>query len=281
MARTINDIKTIITSTYVAEMANAGVTVDPTTWSVVNLQRLIIYIFSVCQFVLENLFDVFKSEVNTTIKNLKPGTKSWYKTMVLNFQYGYDLPVDSDTYDNTGLTQAEIDDSKIVKYVAVTDRGEIVTIKVAKLSGTDLVPLSSGELAALQAYVAKIKYGGVFISIINEPADSLKLNITINYLPMILDSNGINISSGFETVKIAIDTYLKNIDFDGQFAPQDLVDALQKVEGVNYATPSLVQVKADAGASYENVEVYYNPAAGYLRFINPTHLNITYVPYAN
>jgi len=281
MARSINDIKTIITNTYVAEMATVGVTIDTATWSVVNLQRLIIYIFSVCQFVLENLFDVFKSEVNTTIKNLKPGTKSWYKTMVLNFQYGFDLPVDSDTYDNTGVDSTDVENSKIVKYVAVTDRGEIVTIKVAKLSGADLVPLSSGELAALQAYVAKIKYGGVFISIINETADSLKLNITINYLPMILDSNGINILSGVETVKEAINSYLKNIDFDGQFSPQDLVDTLQKVDGVKYATPSLVQVKADAGASYEDVEVYYNPAAGYLRFINTTHLNITYVPYAN
>lgn len=281
MARSINDIKTIVTNTYVSEMANIGVTVDPTAWSVVNIQRCIIYIFSACQFVLENLFDTYKTEVNNTITNLKPGTKSWYKTMVLNFQYGYDLPADSDQYDNTGLTQTEIDDSKIVKYVAVNDRGDIVTIKVAKSNGTDLVPLDSGELAALQAYVAKIKYGGVFISIINEVADSLKLNITINYFPMILDSNGVDIVSGIETVKNGIYDHLKNIDFDGQFSPQALVDSLQKIEGVKYATPTLVQVKADAGASYENVTVYYNAASGYLRFINPTHLNITYIPYAN
>jgi hypothetical protein len=280
MARNLNDIKTQITNKYVSDMATIGYTINAATWSVTNLQRLFIYVVAYCIFILENLWDTTKTEITDTIKRTKKGSKSWYKEMVLYFQFGYALPIDSDEYDNTNVTQAQVDASKIVKYCAVTDRGDIVTIKVAKDTG-DLTPLNSTELAALQSYIQKIKYGGVFISIVNEEADSLIYTASIHYKPMLLDSNGVNISSGVETVKQAINNYLKTLEFNGEFSPQSLQDAIQKVEGVVYVTPTTVQVKASVAAAYEPVETYYIPASGYLRFLTPTNLTLHFIPYAN
>ncbi|MCX6210863.1 MAG: hypothetical protein NTZ59_15495 [Bacteroidetes bacterium] len=220
-------------------------------------------------------------EIDDTIKNLKPGTKDWLKQMVLNFQYGYDLPAYSDEYDNTGLSQTEIENSRIVKYCAVDDKGDIEVVKVAASNGSDLIPLTTPQLAALQAYIQKIKYGGVFITVVNEVADSLKYTATVYYNPMLIDNNGVEISTGVTTTKNAIDTHLKSLEFNGVFSPQALQDSLQKVNGVVFITPSLIQVKADAAAAYENVETYYVPASGYLRFINPTHLTLNFLPYVN
>lgn len=141
--------------------------------------------------------------------------------------------------------------------------------------------MNSTELGALQSYLQKIKYGGVFITIVNEVADSLKYNAAVYYNPMLIDGNGVDIVSGKETVKDAISAFLKNSEFNGEFSPQALQDAIQKVVGVVYITPTLIQVKADAAASYEAVETYYIPASGYLRFIGTTHLNLNFIAYAN
>lgn len=244
-------------------------------------RRLWTYVVAFSIFTLEKLFDVFKTEINLTIENLKPGTRDWYKQMVLNFQYGHNLIIDSDEYDNSGFTQQQIDSSKIVKYCAVTDKGDILSIKVATSSGTELEPLSNAQLLALQAYIQKIKYGGVFISLVNETADSIKFSATIFYNPMLIDGNGVDNLSGVAIVKNAIENHLRTLSFNGVFSTQALIDDLQKVEGVVYATPSLVEVKSSVAAAYEEVETYYIPASGYLRFVSPTHLNLTFIPYAN
>lgn len=281
MARTLDEIKKEITNKYVAEMAAIDIAVDSTTWSATNLMRLFIYVFAFCQLILEKLFDTYKTEVEDTIANKNPHTLKWYANKVLAFQYGYDLPVDNDEYNNTGISESVIEASKVVAYCAVSERADILTIKIAKNNGDNLEPLASPELAALQAYTRKFKDAGVFVSYVNEPADSLKLNASIYYSPIVMDDTGVNISSGEETVKNAIDFYLKNLTFNGEFSLQKLTDELQKVEGVKYIDLNIVQVKSSVASAYQNVDVYYLPASGYLRFIAPTDLNLSYIPYAN
>lgn len=280
MARTLTDIQQQITTTYVAEMAAIGVTVNPANWSVTNLERLFIYVVAYCVFVLEKLFDVFKAEVEETIATQKPHTTRWYANKVKAFQLGYNLPVDSDKYDNTGLTQQQIDASKIVAYCAVTEEADALNIKVAKNSGADLAPLSNVELAALQAYVGVIKDAGVFTTFINQAADSLKLSLEMHVNPMVIDANGVNILTGVKTVEAAILNHLKNLPFNGVFATQTLIDELQKVSGVVYVKVNLIQVKPDGFTNHENVVVYYIPASGYLRIVQPADLSLTFTPYS-
>jgi len=268
----------IIQQQIIDKLAAEGIVVTNNKFS---RRRIWTYVIAFCIFIHEQLFDAYKIEVEQTISNKNPHTLKWYQQKILAFQFGYDLPVDTDEYDNTGLSDAEIENSKIIAYCAVNERADILTIKIAKKNGSNLVPLDNTELAALQAYTRRFKDAGVFVSFVNESADSLKLNANIHYSPIVLDNAGVNISTGVETVKNAIDFYLKNLTFNGEFSLQKLTDELQKVDGVKYVDLTNVEVKSTVAASYQNVDVYYIPASGYLRFLVPTDLNLTFVPYAN
>ena len=275
MARSIATIQTLITTQYVSQMASVGITIDPTIWSAVSIERCFIYIIAFCQNILEQLFDQHTIDVNALIATDKTHTAQWYATMAKAFQFGYTVIQDQDYYDNTLLTDAQVAASQIIAYAAVTEENEGLNLKVAKDTG-DLVPLTNTEVTAFTAYMKQIKDAGVFLSIISTSADSLKLNAGIVYNPQVLDSNGVSISDGSTPVVDAINTYLKNLPFNGVFAPQDLTDAVQKVDGVIYFTPSYIGVSSDGGATYNPIAVKYIPASGYVRFVNPTDLVLTY-----
>ena len=275
MARSIATIQTLITTQYVSQMASVGITIDPTIWSAVSIERCFIYIIAFCQNILEQLFDQHTIDVNALIATDKTHTAQWYATMAKAFQFGYTVIQDQDYYDNTLLTDAQVAASQIIAYAAVTEENEGLNLKVAKDTG-DLVPLTNTEVTAFTAYMKQIKDAGVFLSIISTSADSLKLNAGIVYNPQVLDSNGVSISDGSTPVVDAINAYLKNLPFNGVFAPQDLTDAVQKVDGVIYFTPSYIGVSSDGGATYNPIAVKYIPASGYVRFVNPTDLVLTY-----
>ncbi len=275
MARSIATIKTLITTQYVSQMAAVGYTVDPTTWSAVSIERLFIYVIAFCTNILEQLFDKHTADVNALIASDKTHTTQWYATKAKAFQLGYTLVQDQDNYDNSLLTDAQVAASKIVAYASVTEENEGLNLKVAKDTG-DLVPLTNTEITAFSAYMKQIKDAGVFLTIISQAADSLKLHAGIVYNPQVLDANGVSIIDGSTPVVDAINNYLKNLPFNGVFAPQDLTDAVQKVDGVIYFTPTYIGVSSDGGTTYNPIAVKYIPASGYVRFINPTDLVLTY-----
>lgn len=285
MARSLNDIKAEITARYVAEMAAIDETVNPTTWSVTNLQRLFIYVVAFCIFSLEKLFDIFKIEVAETISNKNPHTKNWYKNIVLAYQHGYVVEAGSLQYDNTGISIDDIEASKVIGYCAVTEEADALNIKVAREVSGELAPLSDSQLAGLQEYMEDDKLGqkdaGVFITFVNEDADSLKLSLDVYINPALIDSTGIHIVSGTATTKAAIKNFLKNLAFNGVFTPQDLVDALQLVEGVELIKIVVCQVKADGGSSYQTVDVKYLPNSGYLRIIDDADLTLNFIANGN
>ena len=276
----LTDIQKQITTKYVAEMAAIGETVDPSTWSITSLERLFIYVFAYCSFVLQSLFETFKTEVDYTIANKNPHRLEWYANTIKAFQYGYDVDHSTFQYNNTGISDSVIAASKIIAYCAVTEEADSLNVKVAKDNGTDLEPLNTTELNALRSYMEHPTYGqkdaGVFLTFISDPADSLKLGLEIYFNPTILDENGVENSSGKQVVKEAIKTHLKNLPFNGVFALQTLVDILQMVSGVIYVKINSVQVKADGATSYSTIDVYYIPNSGYLRLINDSDLTLTF-----
>lgn len=273
MARNLNDIMNEI----IAKLATNGIVVSNNMFS---RRRITAFCYAYFSWFLETLFDTHTIEINNTIAAKNPSTKGNYKDLVLNFQYGFSL-LPNGKFDNSNATAAQIEASKIVSYCAVNDNGDAVTIKVAKLVGSDLAPLDVQELAALQSYMQRVKDAGVFVSIVNDAADMLFVGATVSYYPMILNSVGVNILTGVNTVQLAIDNYLKSIEFDGEFSIQDLTDAVQKVNGVKYFTPFAVNAGAVGAGSYEHVGQSYRPASGYLKFYNTNDLYLDFQPYAN
>lgn len=284
MARSISDIQQSITNMYVSEMAAIGVTVTPATWSQVNIVRLLIFIFASAAFVLESLFDLLRTEVDNNIKEQKPHTERWYAGKAKAYQHGFNLLPDSDQYDNTGYTEADIAAAKVVKYSAVVEQtnqyGRVyLRIKLAAESGDDLAPLSEDQLDGVKEYFKRVKDAGVGLQIDSLPPDHLKMQWKVYYDPLILDAQGGRLDgTDSEPVKAAIKSYLENLPFNGLYVLGYHIDAVQAVEGISIP-PVIESAQTRYGdIEYQSVNVMYTPDAGYLRFYDDVDLLITYIP---
>ncbi len=107
-----------------------------------------------CIHNIEVIYDLFRSEVDDRILQLKPHSARWYAEKAKQFRYGYNLVAESDYYDSTGLTQQQIDASKIVAYAAVVEQQRGIRIKVARLVNGELAALTAPQLTAFTAYMA-------------------------------------------------------------------------------------------------------------------------------
>lgn len=240
------------------------------------------FTFIVCYIIwqLESLFDTHDKEVKEVIQNDKAHRASWYTTKAKAFQYGFALIPDTDKYDNTGYTDTQIEDSKIVKHSAATSSGGQVYLKIAtEISGV-LAPLSNAEKTAFDGYAKEFIDMGVKYIVVNHLPDILLLNIQIFRDPLVLDDNGMSILNANYPVQDAINEYMKELPFDGELVLAHLIDKIQLAEGV--VIPNLVN--AESQSININTGVY-NPAvpitvktipeSGY--FSIPNFNNITYV----
>ncbi|RXK57577.1 nucleotidyltransferase [Lacibacter luteus] len=279
MARTIAEIHNEIIA---AVQADATLGAELTSTSRVSKWRTWSYIVSFAIWVHEKLFDLFKQEVSETIATLKPHTAKWYASKALAYQHGFPLKEDSDQFDNTGYTDTQIEESRVVAYAAVVEQTDqygrvFLRIKLARINGGDLAPLTAPQLAGVQEYFARIKDAGVKLVIESIAADSIKMNWRIYYDPLILDSTGSRTDgTAADVVKNAIKDYLKNLPFNGVYVLQYHIDALQQVEGITIPIIDLAQTKYGL-LPFTNVNVKTTPDSGYLRFADDADLNITYI----
>lgn len=238
MARTITEITTAMKTEFMAnaELRNkygfSDTAVFDDTFSVVSLERIIIYIVASAIWVLENVFDNFSSEITTRINNSILTSIAWYHSKVLAFQYGDELIFNSDTY---SFGYATVDASKqIVKYAAVR---EVIDGGVTKLkifySGTNKLALTTEQQTAFKAYIKEIAAAGTHLLFVSLDPDLLGVTLNIYYDPLIIDSTGAKIVDGTKPVELAITSYLDSIKYGGIFYSSKLVDAIQATEGVN------------------------------------------------
>lgn len=277
MARTIAQIQQQIIDAKEADTSLS----DLDSTSKVAVWRLWTYVVAVCIWTLENFFDVHKSEVATTIAKQKPHTLQWYVEMAKKFEYGHELPDDSDVY-------VPVDESavfRIVTHASATEEPNMVRMKVAKGMAGALVPLdntfASPQLRAFKEYMHRIKDAGVRLDISSREADGLKLTLTIYYDPLVLNGAGQRLDNpSVKPLVAAIDDYLKNLPFNGLFIVNRLIDAMENADGIRIAmVDGLVISTADepAGTGVDT-SVKYTPLAGYMNFLELAS-SFTYIPF--
>ena len=244
--------------------------------SSVAIWRLWTYIVAVCQWVLENLFDFHKAEVNGIIATQKPHTLQWYVGMAKAFQYGISLPVDSDTY----LVPSTDPTVVIVQYAAAVELTNLVRIKVATLIAGVLAPITTPQLAAFAAYMHLVKDAGVRLELTSGSPDKLKLVLNVYYDPLVLDSTGARLDGSTSTpVRDGINGFLANLPFNGLFVFNNLIAALQAIQGV--VIGDIVSAEATYGSlPYTAVLVEYLPDAGYMILDPVGGLTVSYTAHA-
>ncbi len=272
MARTIAQIQQSIIDAKNADATLSGLS----STSNVAVWLLWTYVVATCNWVLENLFDAHKAEVTGIIATQKPHTLQWYVTMAKQFQYGVSLPADSDTYTVPSTDPAVV----IVSYAAVVELTTLVRVKVATLSAGLLAPVTSPQLTALTAYMQLVKDAGVRLQVTSGDPDTLQLKVKIYYDPLVLDATGARLDGTSTTpVKDAVNSFLTNLPFNGLFVLNNLIAALQAIEGV--VIGDVVSAQATyASLPYTAVTVEYTPDAGYMA-LDETYFtaNVTYVSH--
>jgi hypothetical protein len=231
-------------------------------------------VMSYAIWLLEKLFDTHKDELSTALAQQKSGTKTWYRTKALAFQYGFNLLTDSDVFDNSAATAEQISNSKIVKYAAVVEGVDSrVVIKIAGETSGVLAPITVPQSEAFQAYIEEIRFAGVETTVINYTPDKLYLTLKIYRDPLLIDANGSSILNGGKPVETAIKEYMKELPFNGELVLAHLVDKLQGVEGVLIphivsAQSSWIDATTNGYGTAQPINVKTIPVSGYFEVVD-------------
>lgn len=204
-----------------------------TSKSKVAVWRLFIYIIAVAHYVQRQLWDIFRNETEARVEATRPHTKKWYEGKARAFRLEQELIKGTDKYSDAGLTQQQIEDRQIIKHAAiekiVINGYGLLRAKVAKENNGELVSLNNTELEALEKYFERVADAGSVVLPTSRPPDSLKLEIDFYYDPLVLNSYGQRLSGGQEQpAVVAIENYLKSLEFNGQLVLEKLEDYLKK-----------------------------------------------------
>ncbi|MCX6232609.1 MAG: hypothetical protein NTZ33_13820 [Bacteroidetes bacterium] len=256
MARSVIEIKNIIITAKNNE-ASLAVYVSPSATALFNLWA---YIVALAIWTLEVIFDNHKTEINTKIENLIPGTLRWYHAMCLLFQYGDQLSWVNGKF----IYQVPDAGKMIVKRVAIREVAGQLRIKVCKEAAGVPVALTNQELISFKSYMSQVKFAGTNMNIISYNACSAKFTLNLVFDPLVLTAAGANISDGIEVVKIALENYLKAIVYGGVINRTKLIDAIQNVPGVVDVYIADFKVKEAAAAVWSTItDQNYESIAGY------------------
>lgn len=263
-----------------------------TSASKVAIYRLFAYCVAVVIWSHEKIFDTHKADTEAVITSKTPHWPSWYSGKALAFQYGHSLLIDSDKY------LVDDPDARIIAYAASVETFDgYLKIKVAKSSSGTLDKLSgewpnngssapmsdasggSGEKLAFYMYMQQIKDAGVKLRFVSQDPDHLRLVIDAYYDPMVLDNEGKRLDGTTNTpLQDAIDSYIENLPFNGEYSNMALTDVMQAVEGIKI--PQILSAESYWGAyDWAAISAKYNPEAGWMK-IYDGDLTINWKPYA-
>lgn len=265
-----------VTSEY-STLDNADLLMsDLNSGSNVASWRLWLWIVAFASWLVEGLFTVHKNEIEEILSAKAPHTLRWYAEESKKYQHGYSM-----TWNGNYYTYEEIDTaSQIITYAAASESGGIIKLKVAKEADDSLSVLTQAEKSGLEEFWSRWKDAGVIIEIVNQPADLLKVTMTIVRDRLVLNSeNQLIRDTSVYPVDDAINQFRMNLEFDGILRLSELAAAIKEAEGVVDVKISSAQWKSSTAVEYTVVNMEVIPESGYFQ-IDVTS-SITYEDYIN
>lgn len=263
-----------------------------TSTSKVSIWRAMLTTVAFCIWNFQELVRSFLDEVNTWISEQKVPNKRWYRKNVLDFQYGFELVYNpntftvgfSNTYNDNGevieATDEQIEASKVVKYCSISNNAKRqLLIKVAtEDSSKNIVPIEPEVLTALAFYVSEFQATGDYINIVNYLPDILLLIFDVCYDPLVLNANGMHKITARYPVKDAIETYLKNLPFDGELSVQKLEEKILNSDGVTdlyrkQVSSKWIQSEINDYSQFQPISISKIPKSGHFKIEDWSGIN--------
>lgn len=245
--------------------------------SSVAIWRLWAYVTAAVMFTVETLFDLFKSEVEGIIATQKPGSLLWYRAVCLGYKPGIGLVVENG---RVGYPPAANEVPSLLAQCSVREAADGLVIKIAKEVSSELEPLATDEQNAFSAFLAKVKYAGTELRIINSGAELLLVYGVVFYDPILLTASGTLLADGSRPVDIAVQNYLRNLPFDGRLKSTALITAILSAPGVVDFQLTGLSAKYEDNP-LEPIVVSRIPNSGHFKIKPDTPLSntLTYQPY--
>ena len=229
--------------------------------SYVSIWRRWVWVFAFALWLHEKI-------VLRNAENSRPQNQPNFKETVLNFRDGLELVWKNYQwqYDLTDVPDA--DARKIIGRCAVLepDDGDIV-VKIAVKDSGEWGPASDEQEARILAYLKKMKVPGVTVRLINQPADLLKVVLTVYVNPLEIDlETGRLLSAPDEIYPVldAIESYLGNLEFNGTFVKDFFKAQIRAAAGVKLAKINSMQWKYQ-GFPYTDFDEWQLPESGHFR----------------
>ncbi len=254
--------------------------------SKVSVWNLWFFIVSFLANTLKDLYDVHQTEVAALIKAQKVTNIDYYRTILFAYRDGHTF--DRALLEYTGTyTDEEIGTAQIIKRAAVqalkVENRLTLQIKVATEDENGaLTKIDDETLSRIESYVF-VNSNGVQISYFSDKADDLRLEIDVYIDNTILGTNGARIDGTANTpVPDAINTFLadKNFKFDGEIILSQLINEIQKVDGIESEAVRIVNAEASytTPASWVSFKERYTARSGYYALdLENTDLTINYL----
>lgn len=228
--RTIAEIKKNITDEIIANgvLAEKLGLDSRKSWdaqvSSVSVINLLCFIVAASHYIMEQMFEQFKTDVESRIAAANPGSVSWLWNRAMEYQDD----ADANAYFATHGKYASIDEDKqIIKYAAVSEEYNVVTVKVA---GANYDKITDVQREGFTAYMNNLKFAGVHLVVSSIDSDDLVLQVRVWRDRLIMPSENDNY------IKAAVEEYLNGIKYGGVFNKTKLIDALQRVRGITDVT---------------------------------------------
>jgi len=236
MARTIDTIQAQIIANMQSNPALAGLTSTSRRAIWRNITRVI----AIAINLLEQVMDLFKSDIEVLVNSAAPATASWLQKKSLEFQYDATNPQIVQLVNMAPVYPVIAPELRIITRCSVkSELSGITRIKVAKSEPP--AALSSGELSAFQDYINIIGIAGVNYIAQSTAADRLYIDADIYY-------QGQYSAIIQQTVIDAIESFLANIPFDGVMKVVDIENTIRDVAGVNDVVLKNVRARDNATA---------------------------------
>jgi hypothetical protein len=199
------------------------------------------YVFAVAISVLEQLQDLYLTNVEAQVAKSAAASALWIQGKMFAFQYDATTPQIVQLINTVPQYPVVDDTKKIITGCAVSvDLTNTVNIKVAK--GNPFVKLVTAEITAAQSYITTIGVAGINYNVISLDADKLYIEAQVYY-------NGMYSATIQVQVVTALNDYLQNLsqtNFNGSIQVSDIEGVIRNVTGVNDVVLNNVVSRPDA-----------------------------------
>lgn len=210
------------------------------------------WVTSAAIFSFEKLMDVFMLDIATVFSNRINGTPAYYANALLKWQYGDDLVVNEE---GTAFHYPTIDEAKrIITHVSYQEyyssefKDNVLILKVATGTGSNLSRLTDEELIAARAYLNQIKFAGVKCNVVSRKGDVLVPRVTVYY------DGAVSKEELYDKIDEALTQFIADMKFDSLIYAQKVIDAIQSVEHVTdvYIDPNAAVEQGIFIAQYDD-----------------------------